>query len=473
MINNYFLYCELLSIFLLIDFAFYLPLKNIFFGSYLNSNRKYSREILIIIFILWLICLISILLDFHRLLFSFILIPIFRYYFISTRWSSLLRGGGAPGYMSYYSLLIILLSELSFILPTGNHVWLGYLIMLDFGTIILCSGIYKSLSGYLKSDGMEYGLANPMWSYFFKYFSKISPNNTFFKVQNYTACLLQIFAGLCILLSPINVYFGFIGGTIVFMSFLYLIPLVRLGRLATIMMSISILFIPDLKFSLFSTSQSNPQTVHIIQFNCLNDFFKIIYLTYLPLLVIIKFTQYLNLFKNIYWSHKINSLLSKIANFFPVIIWRVFTPDVTNFYIKIKIQNKIDKSVEILDENNIYSYFTNYSFWNKFRFLHVMESIALTNIFNSLRYFKNNQRLFIERLLRYSKTFPNHTDKIITYDYILIEKTIKTFEYKLLKSFIVDTKNGSINSIEMNNSELISKSSTYSPVHVTNGFGHY
>jgi hypothetical protein len=268
-------------------------------------------------------------------------------------------------------------------------------------------------------------------------------------------------------------YFGFIGGTIVFMSFLYLIPLVRLGRLAAIMMTISILFLPDLKLSVYSSSQINTGKIYINQLDYLSNFFKIIFLLYLPLLIFIKITQYLNLFKKIYWPHKLNSLLSTIANFFPIIIWRVFTPDVTNFFIKIRIKNKINKGVEVLDENNIYTVFSDYSFWTKFRFLHVMESITITNIFNSLRYFKNNQELFIKRLLKYSKTFPNHSDNIYIYDYILIEKTSKFFQYKPLKSFIVDTKNESVKSIEIKNSELISKCSTYSPVHVTNGFGHY
>lgn len=474
MLSNFNLYCEIISILLLVDFVFYLPLKNIFFDLYFNDSRyKLLNFIKNISFIAWPILLLCILFDFYRLPSSIFLVCIFRYFFINTRWSSLLRGGGAPGYMSYYTLLIIMLCEISFILPSSNQEWAGYLIKIDFGVIILCSGLYKSLTGYLNCDGMEYGLANPLWSYFFSYFAKVNPKNIFFKIQNITACVLQIIAGLCICFSPINHLLGYLGGTLVFLSFIYLLPLIRLGRLSAIMMSIGILFLPDINFSFLEINKNVIQISDYIDEKFLNGLFKTLFLIYLPLLIIIKITQYLNLFKNIYWPLNINFFFSKIANFFPIIIWRVFTPDVTNFYIMIRLRDKINNSTKTLVENSTYEYSGFHSFWTKFRYLHVMESIVLTTLFNSLRYFHNNPKLFNERLLRYSKTLPNHLDKIITYNYILIEKASTNFNYTHLKSFIVDTKKDTINTMEVGQSELISKSSTYSPVHITNGFGHY
>jgi hypothetical protein len=473
-LSNFNLYCEIISILLLVDFIFYLPLKNIFFDLYFNdSRRKLLNFIKSITFIAWPILLLCILFGFYRLPSSIFLVCIFRYFFINTRWSSLLRGGGAPGYMSYYTLLIIMLCEISFMLPDSNQEWAGYLIKIDFGVIILCSGLYKSLTGYLNSDGMEYGLANPLWSYFFSYFAKVNPRNIFFKIQNISACVLQIIAGFCICFSPINHLLGYLGGTLVCLSFIYLLPLIRLGRLSAIMMSIGILFLPDINFSFLEINKNIIQASDFIDTKFINGLFKTLFLIYLPLLIIIKITQYLNLFKNIYWPFGINYFFSKIANFFPIIIWRVFTPDVTNFYIIIRLRNKINNSTENLVENSTYDYSGFHSFWTKFRYLHVMESIVLTTIFNSLRYFHNNPKLFNERLLRYSKTLPNHSDKIITYDYMLIEKTSTNFNYTHLKSFIVDTKKDTINTMEIGQSELISKSSTYSPVHITNGFGHY
>ena len=474
MLNNFKLYCEIISVLLLLDFVFYLPLKNIFFGLYFSkSSNQLLSFIKNIIFIVWPILLICILFDFYRLPSSLLLACIYRYFFIDTRWSSLLRGGGAPGYMTYYSLLIILVYETSFILPESNQVWAGFLIKIDFGVIILCSGLYKSLTGYLKSDGMEYGLANPFWSYFYSYFAKLNPKNLFFKVQNVSACLLQIIAGFCICLSPIYNFLGYLGGIIVILSFIYLLPLIRLGRLSAIMMSIGILFLPNINFSFLEISKNVIQTRDYIDNNLLNGLFKAIFLIYIPLLSVIKITQYLNLFKNIYWPFSTNIFISKVANFLPIIVWRVFTPDVTNFYIMIRFRNKISKCTHSYVDKSTYNYFPLHSFSTKFRYLHVMESIVITTIFNSLRYFHNNLKLFNERLLNYSKTLPNHLDNIITYDYMLIEKSSTNFNYTHLKSFIVDTEKESINSIEMRKSDLISKSSTYSPIHITHGFGHY
>ena len=172
-INNYFLFRELSSILFLFDLIAYTPFFSVFFGQGYNEKSFLTKSFVqLALYFVWLASIILLIFGIQPLLCSLVLFTIFRHFFINNRWKSLFRGGGAPGFISHYVILFILLFELSFLLdPTYKlSAYINLLLKIDFGVIILCAGAYKSLAGYLKNNGMEYGLANPMWGYSYSFF---------------------------------------------------------------------------------------------------------------------------------------------------------------------------------------------------------------------------------------------------------------------------------------------------------------
>ena len=57
------------------------------------------------------------------------------------------------------------------------------------------------------------------------------------------------------------------------------------------------------------------------------------------------------------------------------------------------------------------------------RFSHVAESIAVTSVFSTLKYYATNQRLFDQRLLRYARTLPGGPDDVLVFEYMSLLKT--------------------------------------------------
>ena len=116
-INNYFLVRELIGILLILDLFSYLPFFHIFFGKDYNQDDLFNKKsTLCFIQFLWFITALFLILGIYPCISSFALLIIFRHFFINNRWKNLLRGGGAPGFISNYAVTFIFLFELSFLL---------------------------------------------------------------------------------------------------------------------------------------------------------------------------------------------------------------------------------------------------------------------------------------------------------------------------------------------------------------------
>jgi len=121
-------------------------------------------------------------------------------------------------------------------------------------------------------------------------------------------------------------------------------------------------------------------------------------------------------------------------------MWRVFTPDVTNFFIRIYKKENGERKL-LVGETNIYEYRNWKDFWIKMRFLHVVESIALVSIFNTLKYFPSKPQLFEERLIRYAKSVAASFESPIQkmeFEYVLVKKLAGYFLFKPVMNIIVD-----------------------------------
>ena len=133
----------------------------------------------------------------------------------------------------------------------------------------------------------------------------------------------------------------------------------------------------------------------------------------------------------------------KLSNFIPIIVWRVFTPDVTNFAIEVFGSNdKYNGYIDVYTRNETYNYLRWKFFWRKIRGLHVTESIAIVSgVFNMKKYFPSKKELFLQRIIVYSKSlsgFGFKKYKFFKFNYFQICKENGIIKYELKKTYIVD-----------------------------------
>jgi hypothetical protein len=337
--------------------------------------------------------------------------------------------------MSHWAALWIFLVELGRQLD-GTGWLVGQIFMalrMDFAFIMICAGTYKAAVGFFRGNGMEFGRVNPIWGYHWKYFSQKNPAGFYPKLMNFLAASGEILAGI-LLLVP-HPWSQIPGALVVSLSFLYVSFFIRLGRLASLMVLLPILYHPEIL-----TSAMNGAGV-IVRLPSSSLFFLAIPIwAYMALLPLIKGTQYYNLFANRVIPKHLQSLVTIMADRIPVIVWRVFTPDVINFFVRIYALENGRKTL-VVGEDNVYSYRDWKRLWFKLRFLHVTESIALVSVFTTLKYFPSKPSLFEERLLRYARSVA--TDLSTSYsqmefEYVAILKASQGWIYRPACTFLVD-----------------------------------
>src|SRR5207253_7938685 len=103
-------------------------------------------------------------------------------------------------------------------------------------------------------------------------------------------------------------------------------------------------------------------------------------------------------------------LLEVYTNFFGIIMWRVFTADLINFFPRIYRQPRGGGERALISRYG----------WRagSLRYSHVGESITLTCLFTTLKYYPSQDRLFTDRLLRYARTVPCPVDSVLVFEYV-------------------------------------------------------
>lgn len=416
---------------------------------------------------------------------------LFRHYYIANRWKNPFRGGGAPGFMSHWVALYLLLFELARALDPSGRLTASVRLMsnVDFGVILLCSGSYKALSGYMRGEGMEYGLSNPFWGYFFPLFRRRRPSLLAFRLQDMWASFAQISTGLCLLLGAapsMPWQLRGAGAVLCMLSFAYLLPTVRLGRLAVLMMVPALWFLPDLAGVLpaFPSPLAGALPEPILSHGApepLRWALAAATVGYIALLPLVKAMQYLNLFAKIELWKPLQKALTWYANRVPIIMWRVFTPDVTNFFIRIyRIERGSDLGAErlsgtrtkLVHEETTYSYRDLRNWRRSARFLHVTESIALTTVFTLLKYFRSQRALFEERLRAYAATL-GEAGALLEFEYVAILKGAREFEYLPVTRFTLDLASGELTEERLVPEFEYDAPAKYSHIKETAGFGTY
>lgn len=465
---------QLAGVLFFTDALFFLPYAGVALGAGYWGAR-HARAPLFVLPI-WLAASAALVLGVYPLAAAFILWCLFRHYYIDSRWKNPFRGGGAPGFMSHWVSLYLVLFEGARVVDAsgGLSASVRFMANVDFGVILLCSGTYKALSGYMQGEGMEYGLANPMWGYWFGWFRRRRPSHVLFRAQDAWASVAQIMTGLCLLVGASDRFLPgarVAGALLCIASFGYLLPTVRLGRLAILMMVAPLWFLPELGLSLPSPLGRTFSSVVLpgIALAVLHG----LTIAYVVLLPPLKAMQYLNLFAKVQLPGPLQAGLTWYANKVPIIMWRVFTPDVTNFFVRIhRIERETGERVSLVHEDSTYAYRDLARLRWSLRFLHVTESIALTTVFTTLKYFRSQRELFEKRLRDYVGTL-GYEGEILELEYVAILKGKTTFEYEPIARFAVDLRTGEIQETRLVPDFEYDAPAKYSHIKETAGYGTY
>jgi hypothetical protein len=368
------------------------------YGGY-GDDRRVTRTIqsppvLVVSSILWVASCLLLIGDKWLLAAAVSQLLIAQYAFIRVRWSSLSRGCGAPGFCSYWLSLASAVLALGQALSAPALGWFALAVTVDFALIFLCAGIYKLASGYASGNGVLIGLANPQWGYASGFWQRSSLRPRLFKLLDTYGWLGEVLGAVLILIPPTR----FLGAVVIASMFVALIPLVRLGTLTLVVITQCVVVI------LLSGDPLSVAAKSLVGINAAGPEYSligapawVIALTSGALLVTVfgYTTLLVNFFGKKALPGSLQRLGERVSNALGLILWRVFTADVTDFYVCI--------SAESRGERVLISDWTGIGFG---RYQDVTEAITVTSLFTTRRYFPSDPERFRNRLLRYTNTLP-------------------------------------------------------------------
>jgi hypothetical protein len=380
------------------------------------------------------------------------------YFFVRMRWKGILRGMGAPGFMSYWLAAVVFLLEYAL----HHRPSLTPLVLLvaqaDFAFIMLSAGIYKFTAGYARNNGMEGGMVNPQWGYWWWIYQKLSPRQALFRFLNQMAWSLEVIAGVLMLLPPTR----FIGALLMLGSFVFIATHIRLALLCEMVIVCCLLFFypgsyGDQLISFVMPAVSVPAVVPLPNFlDKLIEIFLWVYLILLPF-------AHAGVSYNFYWRKSLPAAIQRVleayTNIFGVIIWRVFSADHTNFFLRVyeRPRNASKGERAIVSRTGISN--------GSLRYNHVAESIVLTTLFTTLKYYPSNNKIFQERLLRYARTVKHAPGSLLDFDYVSIKKAPDRFEFVTVATYTVDADAGTIDENQVDPGFSVRATLSGSPVH--------
>jgi hypothetical protein len=415
------------------------------FGGYAKSSpwidKIQNPTILPLIIALWFACAVALAGGFYTVLAGFVNFILCRYFFIQMRWKGILRGMGAPGFMAYWLGACVLFLEYGLHLdPSGKVREFAILVFgIDFAFIMLSAGFYKIISGYQTNEGMEYGMVNPWWSYWWRYFKQLPPTHVVFRLLNHAAYATEVAGGVLMIFPATRS----VGAWFIILGFFFIATQIRLGFLCEMVIVSALIFMqpgsfadrffaalfaePEIKTAAISLPLDSVNTVIVCMLAG--------YLFFLPL-------AHAGLWYNFLWRKAfpagLQKLLELYTNCFGIIIWRVFTIDVINFFANIYI---VDVKTEA---RRLYSRFGALDWNSRFRYCHVGEFVCLASVFTTLKYYPSNRGLFEERLMRYARTVPCPIGSVLLFEYTNIQKLHHGFEFVPAVEYVVDVHRGTV-----------------------------
>ncbi len=374
------------------------------------------------------------------------------YFFVGMRWRSVARGMGAPGFITFWLGVAVFLLEY-----TARHApALGGLALLvlqvDFALVMIAAGIYKFTAGYRQNQGMELGMVNPEWGYWPRFWQRVRPSHPLFRFFNEMAWATEVVAGVLMLVPATR----FIGAALILLSFVFIRTQIRLGFLAEMVMTCGVLFFhPGSAGDQLLQALAPPSAIGVdpgpVMLNRGLELALWGYLLVLPL-------ARLGLSYNLYWKRALpgaaQSLLDGFANTVGLILWRVFSADICNFFIQIDQQQRDGTGR------------TPIARWGASRrFRQVEEAITVTTLFTTLKYYPSNRSIFENRLIRYARTVPRDRDCLLVFEYVSVIKESEGFAFRPVAEFVVDPDTRSVTETTLDASLSLRSGVAVSPIH--------
>lgn len=431
-------------------------------GGYAKSGRDVDALqnpwVMPVVLGVWLACAALITLGRWSVWASLLNLLLCRYFFVRMRWKGVLRGMGAPGFMTYWLAAVVFLLEFTQVYAPEHRTLALLVAQVDFACIMLSAGIYKLTAGYARNHGMELGMVNPMWGYWWWLYERVPPGNVLFKILNQLAWSTEVVAGLLMLVPQTR----FLGALLILFSFIFIATQIRLALLCEMVILCCFLFFHPGSYGEQFTNwllpaslaaATNPALEVPGAVRWLVGAFLWAYLVLLPL-------AHAGLFYNFYAKRGLPPLLQRAhelyTNFFGIIIWRVFSVDVVNFLVLVHREPRGG------GERRTYS---RYGLRGGLRYDHVGESITVTTLFTTLKYHPSQEALFRERVLRYARTIPRRDEEVVVFEYVSLSKLSDRFEFTTVAEYTADTEAGTVTERTIDKSFSVRAAHAVSPVH--------
>jgi hypothetical protein len=348
------------------------------------------------------------------------------YFFNRLRWTSVSRGMGAPGFIALWLAAAIFILELTTRHAPSVRGLAILALQIDFGAIMLSAGLYKLAAGYRQRHGMELGMVNPEWGYWPAFWKPWSPKHPVFGFFNEMAWTTEVVCGAMMLFPATRL----LGGVGMFLSFIFIATQIRLGFLAEMVMVCCLLFIPagSLIDGWVVSSGLPVSTQGTLLPQPVQTFLTVSLWIYIALLPLARAGMFYNQLRHRSLPSLVQRALDVYANTFGLILWRVFTADVVNFFVRIWEHPAVGARRLISEFHRT----------GPSRFSQVAECIALTSVFTTLKYYPTNRALFEERLFRYARTIPRDPSSQLVFEWVKVEPREDRFDYVPAAEFVID-----------------------------------
>ena len=392
---------------------------------------------------------------------AFINVVLCRYFFVQMRWRGLLRGMGAPGFMTYWTACAVLLLELTRQHAPDVKSMALLVLQVDFALIMFTAGLAKLGAGYWHNQGMEFGLANPQWGRWPQVFQKLPPHHRFFRVANHLAWSGEIAAAVLLLVPATRT----LGVALLIASFLFIAVSIRLQFLPWMVMLVGVLYCQPGTLGAEVLAGANVLTPAAAGPGLLlNGWQSAVLATILWGYLVLLPLTYAGLLRNFYIRRtlpaRLQAALDWYTNWCGIQLWRVFSADHTHFFIQIY-------RVGRRGERNLLSR------WGAGRFAQVAEAITVTNLFMTLKYRPRDVQLFTDRLLHYAGTLPGAPDGLFIFEYVALQKTGEGFAAAPGAEFVVDVARGKVDEHALDGQVDPRSPLPCSPIHETTAAGSY
>jgi hypothetical protein len=401
---------------------------------------------------LWLACGVALLCDVYTVPATLVNLGLCYYFFVHTRWSGILRGMGAPGFMTFWAGALVACLEVARHFDPSQVVLHATVatFRIDFAVIFFCSGLYKATAGYRKGDGMELGMVNPWWGYWWPWVRKTSPTNPIYKLFNTLAYSVQMIAAVLMLIPATRE----IGALMIAVSFAGIATKIRLGFLCETVVLGTVLFLGAGSWleQLTRAATWIPAAAPLASPPATSIPMGILASLLIGYALLLPFTKG-GLYANFYFDKRLwgplQSLLERYANAVGLIIWRVFTVDVVIFFTEIEV---FDPKT---GETKTYARPGRLDWASRLRYLHVGEFVCLASLFTTLKYHPSQRWLFDKKLIRYARTIHRPPGWHVRFTYMLIDKHPDHFSHRPVHQFEVDPDAGTHREITLDESANI------------------